>query len=37
MRVEPIDVAAASYRLYLQGIIKAEENLVQMIQKNRLK
>ena len=35
--VERIDVAAASYRLYLQGVIKEEENLVRMIQKNRLK
>jgi predicted RNA binding protein YcfA (HicA-like mRNA interferase family) len=35
--VERIDVAAASYRLYLQGVIKEEENLIRMIQKNRLK
>ena len=35
--VERIDVAAASYRLYLQGVIKEEEHLVRMIQKNRLK
>jgi hypothetical protein len=35
--VERIDVAAASYRLFLQGVIKEEENLVRMIQKNRLK
>ena len=35
--VERIDVAATSYRLYLQGVIKEEENLVRMIQKNRLK
>jgi hypothetical protein len=35
--VERIDVAAASYRLYLQGVIKEEENLILMIQKSRLK
>jgi predicted RNA binding protein YcfA (HicA-like mRNA interferase family) len=35
--VERIDVAGASYRLYLQGVIKEEENLIHMIQKNRLK
>jgi predicted RNA binding protein YcfA (HicA-like mRNA interferase family) len=35
--VQRIDVAAASYRLFLQGVIKEEENLIRMIQKNRLK
>lgn len=30
-------VAAYSSRLYLQGIIKEEESLIYMIQKNRLK
>jgi hypothetical protein len=35
--VDRIDVAGASYRLYLQGVIKEEENLIRMIQKNRLK
>jgi hypothetical protein len=30
-------VAAYSSRLYLQGVIKEEESLVHMIQKNRLK
>ena len=35
--VERIDIASASYRLYLQGVIKEEENLIRMIQKNRLK
>jgi predicted RNA binding protein YcfA (HicA-like mRNA interferase family) len=35
--VERIDIASASYRLYLQGVIKEEENLIHKIQKNRLK
>ena len=35
--VERIDVASTSYRLYLQGVIKQEENLIHLIQKNRLK
>lgn len=35
--VERIDIAGASYRLYLQGVIQEEENLIRMIQKNRLK
>lgn len=35
--VERIDVAGISYRLYLQGVIKEEENLIHKIQKNRLK
>ena len=30
-------VAVYSSRLYLQGVIKEEESLIQMIQKNRLK
>ena len=35
--VERIYVAAYSYRLYLQSVIKKEEDLIKMIQKNRLK
>ena len=35
--VERIDIAGASYRLYLQGVIREEENLIRMIQKNRLR
>jgi predicted RNA binding protein YcfA (HicA-like mRNA interferase family) len=35
--MERIDVAITSYRLYLQGVIKEEENLIRKIQKNRLK
>ena len=35
--LERIYVAVVSHRLYLQGVIKEEENLVRMIQKNRLK
>ena len=37
MTLERIYVAVISHRLYLQGVIKEEENLIQMIQKNRLK
>ena len=35
--LERMYVAAYSSRLYLQGVIKEEESLVRMIQKNRLK
>jgi predicted RNA binding protein YcfA (HicA-like mRNA interferase family) len=35
--MERIDVASTSYRLYLQGVIKEEENLIRKIQANRLK
>jgi hypothetical protein len=35
--LEKAYVAAYSSRLYLQGVIKAEESLVHMVQKNRLK
>ena len=35
--MESIDVALDSRRLYRQGVIKEEENLIQKIQKNRLK
>jgi hypothetical protein len=35
--LEKIYVAVTSSRLYLQGVIKEEENLIRMIQKNRLK
>ena len=35
--LERIYVAVISHRLYLQGVIKEEENLVRMIEKNRLK
>jgi hypothetical protein len=35
--VERIYVAGYSYRFYLQGVIKKEEDLIKMIQKNRLK
>jgi hypothetical protein len=35
--VEKIYVAGYSYRLYLQSVIKKEEDLIKMIQKSRLK
>jgi hypothetical protein len=35
--LEKAYVAAYSSRLYLQGVIKEEESLIYMIQKNRLK
>jgi hypothetical protein len=35
--LDKLHVAVASFRLYLQGIIKEEESLIYMIQKNRLK
>lgn len=35
--LEKAYVAAYSSRLYLQGVIKQEESLIYMIQKNRLK
>jgi hypothetical protein len=35
--VQRIYVANYSYQLYMQGIIKDEESLVKMVQKNRLK
>ena len=35
--MERIDVSITSYRLYLQGVIKEEENLIKKIQANRLK
>lgn len=35
--LEKIYVAIASNHLYIQGVIKEEESLIQMIQKNRLK
>jgi hypothetical protein len=35
--MEAAEVVAYSSRLYLQGVIKEEENLIYMIQKNRLK
>lgn len=35
--LEKIYVAIASNHLYLQGVIKEEESLIHMIQKNRLK
>ncbi len=35
--MERADVAAYSSRLYLQGVIKEEEDLIRKIQKNRLK
>ena len=35
--LEKVYAAAYSHLLYLQGVIKEEENLVHMIQKNRLK
>ncbi len=35
--VEKIYVAGFSYRLYLQSVIKKEEDLIKMIQKSRLK
>jgi hypothetical protein len=35
--VEIIHVESYSYRLFLQGILKAEEDLIRMVEKNRLK
>jgi hypothetical protein len=35
--MERIDAAIYSRRLYMQGVIKEEENLIRKIQKNRLK
>ena len=35
--LEKVHVAVISFRLHLQGLIKEEESLVWMIQKNRLK
>ena len=35
--MEAAEVAAYSSRLYLQGALKEEENLIRKIQKNRLK
>ncbi len=35
--MESIDVATYSRRLYRQGVIKEEEDLIKKIQKNRLK
>lgn len=35
--LDKLYVAIASYRLYMQGVIKEEESLIYMIQKNRLK
>ena len=35
--VEKIYVAAFSYQLYMQGVIREEENLVKKVQQNRLK
>ena len=35
--MESIDVALDSRRLYRQGVIREEENLIRKIQKNRLK
>jgi hypothetical protein len=35
--LDKLYVAVASFRLYLQGVIKDEESLIHMIQKNRLK
>ncbi len=35
--LDKVYVAVASFRLYLQGVIKEEESLIHMIQKNRLK
>jgi hypothetical protein len=35
--LDKLHVAIASYRLYMQGVIKEEESLIHMIQKNRLK
>ena len=35
--VRKVDLAVYSYRLYMQGIIKQEENLIKKIQQNRAK
>lgn len=35
--LEKVYTAAASYQLYMQGVIKQEENLVKKVQQNRLK
>ena len=35
--LDKLYVAIASFRLYLQGVIKNEESLIHTIQKNRLK
>jgi hypothetical protein len=35
--LDKLHVAIASFRLYLQGVIKEEESIIQMIQKNRVK
>ena len=35
--MEAAEVLAYSSRLYLQGVIKEEENIIRKIQKNRLK
>ena len=35
--LDKLYVAIASYRLYMQGVIKQEESIIHMIQKNREK
>lgn len=35
--VELLHVESSSYRLFLQGVLKAEEDLIKMVEKNRLK
>jgi hypothetical protein len=35
--VEIIHVESYSYRLFLQGVLKAEEDLIRMVEKNRVK
>jgi hypothetical protein len=35
--LDKLYVAVASFRLYLQGVIKDEESIIHMIQKNRLR
>ena len=34
--VRKVDLDIYSYRLYMQGVIKQEENLIKKVQKNRL-
>jgi hypothetical protein len=35
--LDKLYVAIASYRFYMQGVIKSEESIIHLIQKNRLK
>jgi hypothetical protein len=35
--LDKLYIAIASYRFYMQGVIKSEESIIHLIQKNRLK